>query len=53
MDIRVLDSRAIGIDEWERYPLFTPALIANIRRLLTPERQAAVARSVVFMARKP
>jgi hypothetical protein len=52
-DIQTLDERVFGIDDLTRYPLFTPSLIANMRRLLTPERQDAVARSVVFNATKP
>lgn len=51
-DIVALDERVFGIDDLTRYPLFTPSLIANMRRLLTPERQDAVARSVVFTATK-
>jgi len=41
------------VDECEQYPLFTPELIALMRRLLSVERQAKVARSVIFIARKP
>lgn len=52
-DISALDERIFGIDDLTRYPLFTPSLIANMRRLLSPERQDAVARSVVFVATKP
>lgn len=51
-DIKVLDERVFSIDDLARYPLFPPTLIENMRRLLTPERQQAVARSVVFTARK-
>ncbi len=43
----------MSVDDCERYPLFTPALIAMMRRLLVPERQAAVARAVVFTAHRP
>jgi len=42
-----------GVDECEQYPLFTPELIALVRRLIPPEKQATVARSVIFTARKP
>ncbi|GBD30036.1 Ubiquinone/menaquinone biosynthesis C-methyltransferase UbiE [bacterium HR32] len=42
-----------GVDECEQYPLFTPELIALMRRLIPPERQPSVARSVIFRARKP
>lgn len=51
--VRVVDARTLSIDDCERYPLFTTGLIATMRRLLPPERHAAVARSVVFTARKP
>lgn len=42
-----------GVDECEHYPMFTPELIALMRRLIPPERQPKVARSVIFTARKP
>jgi len=42
-----------GVDECEQYPLFTPELIALMRRLIPPARQPKVARSVIFSARKP
>lgn len=51
--MRVVDARPLSIDDCERYPLFTPGLIATMRRLLPPERHAQVARSVVFTAKKP
>jgi hypothetical protein len=50
--IKVLDERPYAIDDLEGYPLFTPSLIANLRRLLPAERHANVARSVVFTAVK-
>lgn len=52
-DVQVVDARPLSIDDCERYPLFTPGLIATMRRLLPPERHAQVARTVVFTARKP
>lgn len=52
-EIKALDARPLSIDDCERYPLFTPGLIATMRRLLPSERHAQVARSVVFTARKP
>jgi hypothetical protein len=51
-DFRIVADRLMSVDDCERYPLFTPALIATMRRLLAPERQAAVARAVDFTARK-
>ena len=50
--ITVQDERMFSIDDLARYPLFPPSLIENMRHLLPPERQQAVARSVVFTARK-
>ncbi|MDR7542965.1 MAG: hypothetical protein QN120_01795 [Armatimonadota bacterium] len=41
------------MDECEQYPLFTPELIALMRRLIPPERQSKTAKSVIFTARKP
>ncbi len=41
-----------GVDECEQYPMFTPELIALMRRLIPPERQPRVARSVIFAAMK-
>jgi hypothetical protein len=41
------------VDECEQYPLFTPELIALMRRLIPPLKQATVARSVIFTALKP
>jgi hypothetical protein len=41
------------VDECEQYPLFTPELIALMRRLIPPAEQSKVARSVIFTARKP
>lgn len=52
-EVRVVDARTLSIDDCERYPLFTPGLIATMRRLLPLDRHASVARSVVFLARKP
>ncbi len=52
-DITALDERVLSIDDLARYPLFPPSLIANMRRLLSPQRLDAVARSVVFTARGP
>lgn len=42
-----------GVNECEQYPLFTPELIALMRRLIPPARQAKAARSVIFTATKP
>ena len=53
MDVATHDERWLTVDDCSRYPLFTPQLIERMRMLLTPERQRAVARSIVFTARKP
>jgi len=53
VDIAAHDSRWLTVDDCARYPLFPPALIERMQRLLPPERQAAVARSIVLTARKP
>lgn len=53
MDIQRGEELPVGVDDCEQYPLFTPELIALMRRLIPPERQATVARSVIFSARKP
>lgn len=47
------EEQPFGVDECEQYPLFTPELIALMRRLIPDARQARVARSVVFRVRKP
>ena len=44
---------AFGIDDCEAFPLFTPELIAAMRRLIPPEQQDTVAMSVIVTARKP
>jgi hypothetical protein len=40
------------MDEVAQYPMFSPELLALMRRLIPPERQGTVARSVIFTARK-
>ena len=41
----------VSVDDLSLYPLFTPELIQLMRTLIPPERQAAVATSVVLTAR--
>ncbi len=53
MDVERGEQLPFGVDEWEQYPLFTAELISLMRRLIPPERQPSVARSVIFRARKP
>lgn len=52
-EIAVADQRWLGIDDLERYPLFTPDLLDLMRRAIAPERHNALARSMTFTARKP
>jgi len=52
MDIRRSNEIPYGIDECAQYPLFTPELIALMRRLIPPAQHATIARSVTFAARK-
>ena len=51
-DVGVLERRRFGIGDAALYPLFTPELIALMRELLTPERQADVAVAITMSARK-
>lgn len=52
-EIAVADQGWLGIDDLERYPLFTPELLDLMRRAIAPERHNALARSMIFTARKP
>jgi hypothetical protein len=52
-DVRRGEELPYGVEECAQYPLFTPELIALMRRLIPPERQPNIARSVIFIARKP
>lgn len=51
-DLRVVERRPFTIDDAEAYPLFTPDLIALMRTLLAPERQAEVATVLTLTARR-
>ena len=51
--VEVLERTTLGVNEIALYPLFTDDLLALMRRLLTPERQAEVAVAVVVRARRP
>jgi arsenite methyltransferase len=42
-----------GIEHAALFPLFTPDLLALMRRLIPAERQGCVAASVIARARKP
>jgi arsenite methyltransferase len=52
-DLTIRERRRFGIDDLERYPLFTPDLIALMRDLLPPEQQDEVATSITVTARRP
>lgn len=51
-DIERGEELPYGIAECEQYPMFTPELLALMRRLIHPDRQRVVARSVIYTARK-
>lgn len=53
MDVAFRARTAYGVDDCEAYPLFTPELIAAMRRLIPPDRQDAVAFSAIVTATKP
>jgi hypothetical protein len=53
VEIRRGEELPFGVDDCEHYPLFPPELIALMRRLIPPLRQAHAARSVIFTAKKP
>jgi hypothetical protein len=50
--IEVHRRKPVNVDDLELYPLLTPELIKLMRTLIPPERQAAVATSVVITARR-
>lgn len=52
-DVQRGEEMPFGIEEATRYPLFTPELIALMRRVIPLERQATVLRSVIYTAWKP
>jgi arsenite methyltransferase len=51
--IAVRDREAMSVDGCALYPLFTPDLIALMRRLIPVEQQGAVATAIVVTARMP
>jgi arsenite methyltransferase len=51
-EIEVRHREPVSVDDLALYPLFTPELIKLMRTMITPERQAAVATSVVITARQ-
>ncbi len=53
VDVQIGERIPYGVDRAALYPLFTSAVIQLMRELIPPERQAAVAVSVIARARKP
>jgi arsenite methyltransferase len=51
-DIEVHHREPMSVDDLTLYPLFTDELIELMRTLIPPERQTAVATSVVITARR-
>jgi hypothetical protein len=49
-DIEIHQREPISVDDLSLYPLFTAELIELMRTLIPPERQTAVATSVVVTA---
>lgn len=52
-DVWIGERIPYGVERAALYPLFTPAMIDLMRELIPPERQGAVAVSVIVKARKP
>jgi arsenite methyltransferase len=51
-EIEVHHREPVSVDDLALYPLFTPELIQLMRKLIPPDRHAAVATSVVITARR-
>jgi hypothetical protein len=49
-DVRVVDRRPVTLDELAASPLFTDDLVALMRTLIPPAKQAEVATAAVFKA---
>jgi hypothetical protein len=52
VDIEVHRREPVSVDDLALYGLLTPELIGLMRSLIPPERQAAVATTVVITARR-
>jgi hypothetical protein len=48
----VHDREPVSVEDLALYPLFTPELIELMRTLIPPDRQQAVATSIVITARR-
>ncbi len=53
IDVWIGERIPYGIEQAALYPLFTPELIDLMKELISAERLAAVATSVIATARKP
>jgi arsenite methyltransferase len=51
--LEVPERRPFGIDDVGRYPLFTPDLLATMRRLIPGDQQSEVATAVTITAIRP
>ena len=49
----MVDRRAFGLEDLNRYPLFTPDFLEFLRRVMPPSRHGELVVSVVITARKP
>lgn len=52
-EVRIGERQPFGIDDAAIFPLFTDEVVDLMRKLIPPERQAAVAYSVIAKSRKP
>ena len=53
LDVSIGERVDFDLDRATLFPLFTPSVVQVMRDVLPPERQAAVATSVIVQARKP
>lgn len=51
--IEAQDRRPFGLDDLRRYPLFSPEVLAFLRRVMPPHRHAELVFSLGVTARKP
>ena len=52
-EVQVVERLGFGLADLARYPLFAPAFIEFLRRVMPAERHAELVFSVVVTARKP
>lgn len=53
VDLAIRERHPFGVPDCERFPLFTPALVAVMRATIPVERQAEVATCLTVTARRP